>query len=228
MSGDIYATKGTEYLLVIAYLILLVVTVRLLLPRLGRAAGGAGRARRVGRPAPWFALAEGYHFHPGHAWVAEGGGDECTVGLDDFAAQLVGPPDALELPAVGTPVRQGERAWRIRAGGRELPMLAPVDGTVVAVNRAVVDAPALAAEDPYGAGWLLKIRAPDRRASLRNLLSGELAAAWMRFTAERLRCLPAGELGLVMPDGGAPVRGFGRQLGPEEWDAVAREFFRAD
>ncbi|MEK7668231.1 MAG: hypothetical protein AAB409_06250 [Gemmatimonadota bacterium] len=45
---------------------------------------------------------------------------------------------------------------------------------------------------------------------------------------ERLRGLPAGGLGVVMPDGGVPVRGFGRALGPEEWQAASREFFLTD
>jgi glycine cleavage system H lipoate-binding protein len=228
MQGDIYATKGVEYLLVIGYLLLLVATLRLLVPRLSRKAAAQGGRPRL-RPASWFALAEDYYFHPAHTWAAEGGGDVLTVGLDDFAAQLVGAPDGLELPAVGTVVRQGERAWQVRAGDRTLPMLSPVDGRVVAVNAAVRDAPRLAAEDPYGEGWLLKVEAPDhRRTSLRNLLSGELASVWMRHTVERLRRLPAGELGVVMPDGGVPVRGFGRALAPEEWDAVTREFFRTD
>jgi glycine cleavage system H lipoate-binding protein len=227
MNGDIYATKGTEYLLVIGYLLLLVGTMKLLLPRLTRTRV-AKRGPRLGRPERWFALAEGYHYHPGHTWAADGDGDVVTVGLDDFAAQLVGPPDAVELPPVGTTVRQGQCAWKVRAGDRALVMLSPVDGRVVAVNDAVRRAPHLAADDPYGAGWLLKLQSRHRQASLRNLLSGDLAAAWMRHTAERLRGLPAGELGVVMPDGGVPVRGFGRALAPAEWDAVAREFFRTD
>lgn len=229
MNGDIYATKGTEYLLVIGYLLLLVGTMKLLLPRLTRARAAKG-GRRPGRPERWFALAEGYHYHPGHTWAAggEGDGDIVTVGLDDFAAQLVGAPDAVELPPVGTTVRQGQCAWKVRAGDRALVMLSPVDGRVVAVNDAVRRAPHLAADDPYGAGWLLKLQSRHRRASLRNLLSGELASVWMRHTAERLRELPDGGLGAVMADGGVPVRGFGRALAPEEWDAVAREFFRAE
>ena len=227
MQVDIYATKGIEYLLVITYLVLLAVAVKLLSPRLARATRGRG-GKRAGRPSSWFALADGYHFHPAHTWALDGGEDVLTVGLDDFAAQLVGPPDGLELPAVGTEVRQGERGWQVRAGDRALPMLSPVDGWVVAVNPAVLATPGLAAEDPYGDGWLLKVESPDRRASLRNLLWGELASAWMRHTAERLRGMPALGLGVVMPDGGSPVRGFGRSLGPEEWDAIAREFFRTD
>ena len=227
MHGDIYATKGVEYLLVIGYLLVLVATMKLLLPRLARARETTAR-RTVRRTAPWFALAEGYHYHPGHTWAAGGDGDVVTVGLDDFAAQLVGAPDAVDLPPVGTTVRQGQSAWKVRAGDRALVMLSPVDGRVVAVNDAVRRAPHLAADDPYGAGWLLKLQSRHRRASLRNLLSGELASVWMRHTAERLRELPDGGLGVVMADGGVPVRGFGRALAPDEWDAVAREFFRTD
>ena len=228
MQGDIFATKGLEYLLVIAYFILLIAMVKVLAPRQVVRAAARIRGRGPAGGNSWFSLMAGYHFHQGHTWAADGGGDLVTVGLDDFAAQLVGAPDAFELPSVGVDVRQGTRAWSLRAGDRTLPMLSPVDGRVVAVNQAVLDAPRLAADDPYGAGWLLKVRTPNRKATLRNLLSGELAAVWMRQTAERLRALPAGGLGVVMPDGGVPVRGFGRALGPEEWEAVSREFFLSE
>ncbi len=227
MHGDIYATKGTEYLLVIAYLLVLVATMKLLLPRLARRREVRG-PRRAPRSAPWFALAEGYHYHPGHTWAVEEGGDVVVVGLDDFAAKVVGTPDGVELPPVGTTVRQGQCAWKLRAGARDLAMLSPVDGRVVAVNDAVRHAPRLAVDDPYGRGWLLKLQSRHRRASLRNLLSGELASAWMRHTVERLHALPSGPLGVVMADGGAPKTGFGRELDPEAWDVVAREFFRAE
>jgi hypothetical protein len=59
-------------------------------------------------------------------------------------------------------------------------------------------------------------------------MSGDLARAWMAQTVERLRQMPAGELGVVMPDGGEPVHGFVRLLDPERWDQVAREFLLSD
>lgn len=220
MNSDIFATKGTEYLIVIAYLVAMAWAVRWFASR-----PDAGARRRVGRPVPWFALADGYYFHPGHAWVAPTDGEIVTVGLDDFAAQLVGPPNGFELPLVGAGVRQGEPAWAVRAGDRTLTMLSPVEGQVVEVNPAVIETPQLAADDPYGQGWLLKIRAPNRKASLKNLFSGELASVWMRHATDRLLRLPAAGLGVVMADGGTPMRGFGRALDPEEWQAVAREFF---
>jgi glycine cleavage system H lipoate-binding protein len=225
MPGDIFATKGTEYLLTIGYFILLIALVRFIAPR------GAVRAKRGGTAlrnvASWFTLADGYHYHPGHSWaVAEP--DAVKVGLDDFTAQLLGRADAVELPRVGDTVHQGGHGWRVRANGRALAMVAPVAGEVVEVNPAVIATPALAADDPYGAGWLFKVRAHQPRASLRNLLSGDLAAAWLNQCTERLRAMPAAELGVLMPDGGAPVRGFGQILGPAEWERVSREFFLAD
>jgi glycine cleavage system H lipoate-binding protein len=223
MPGDIFATKGAEYLLVILYFVMLIALVRVLAPPV--VASAAPRSRRLSAPPPWFSLAEGYHFHPGHTWAAPIDEDIVTVGLDDFAATLVGPPDSLELPAVGTGVRQGEPAWAVRAGDRALTMLSPMEGEVVAVNPAVLETPRLAADDPYGQGWLLKVRAPHPAASLKNLISGDLASVWMRHTGDRLMRLPAAGLGVVMADGGTPMRGFGRALGPQEWQVVAREFF---
>ena len=224
MPVDIFATKGTEYLLTVVYFVLLVAVAGFLAPgakRLVRTAT-AGAADALGSTA-----AAQRWFHPGHAWVAADreAADVVTIGLDDFAAQVVGAPDRLELPAVGAHVRQGGPGWRLSVGDRTLGMLSPVEGDVVAVNEEVRRSPALAADDPYGGGWLLKVRAPDRRIWQHNLFGGDLASVWLRHSADRLRHRLAGELGEVMADGGKPVRGFGRALAPEEWERMARDFF---
>ncbi len=224
MPVDIFASKGVEYLLTIVYFALLIALVRWIAPK---AKPAPAAARRPRDPDAWFKVVNGRRYHPGHAWVAAEG-DLVTVGLDDFTAQLVGAPDALALPPVGAQLRQGEQAWEVAAGDRVLGMVSPVEGEVVEVNAAALAEPRLAAEDPYGAGWLLKVKAPNARAALRNLLPADLAAAWMKRAGERLRSMPAADLGVVMTDGGTPMKGFGRSLGPEEWNAVARDFFLAE
>ena len=225
MPADLFATKGAEYLLVVAYFILLLALVRYLAPR----AKPAPAPRPEPAAPPWFALADGYHFHPGHAWASADDGDLVTIGLDDFTAQLAGTPEHIDLPRVGTQLRQGGPGWTLRLGDRELPMLSPVDGQVVVANPAVAQDPRVAAEDPYGRGWLLKVRAPKQGAgAMRTLLSGELASHWMRQTAERLRWMAGADVGVVMTDGGSPMRGFGRSFGPEEWSVAAHDFFLAD
>lgn len=62
-------------------------------------------------------------------------------------------------------------------------------------------------------------------ANLKNLLTGKLAVAWMENTVQTLRQRMAGDLGVVMQDGGLPVSGFAKELAPEKWDEIAAEFF---
>ncbi len=230
MQGDIYATKGIEYIIVIAYLLVSAGVLRFLSPpRVARLFGPRPRGFvRSQPPGAWFATPDGLHFHQGHAWAAPDDGEVVTVGVDDFTQRLLGPIDAVHLPQVGTRVRLGERGWTLVVDDRPIGMVSPVDGKVVAVNRTVVDSPELLARSPYEDGWLLKVRVPRTRATWRNLMSGDLARAWMGQTAERLRRMPAGDLGVVMPDGGEPIHGFVRLLDPEHWDQLAREFLLSD
>ncbi len=103
-------------------------------------------------------------------------------------------------------------------------MLSPVDGTVVAVNAAVRQK-ADGLDDPYGAGWLFKVKAPRLAANLRQLLrDGAPGASWRSAEAQlAMRLSP--ELGHVLQDGGVPVHGIARALSGDGWDELARQFF---
>lgn len=215
---DLFATKGVEYLIVIGFLIVLTAYWRLL----SRPAPEP-RAVRVERRG-WFTLKDGVYFHQGHSWAAPAGGDVVSVGMDDFAHKLLGKPDAFRLPPVGSKLRQGERAWTVKIDSKAIGVLSPVDGKVVGINPAILDSPELANHDPYDEGWLMKVRVQDPARAAKNLLSGRLARAWMEATAERLREMRAGELGVVLPDGGFPVDGFARCLSPDRWDELAEQF----
>ncbi len=225
---DIFATKGIEYLIVITYLVVLIGFWKLLsrsrAPDRSPALQGELRPRATG----WLRVPEGVLFHQGHSWASPESGDVVRVGADDFAMRLLGRPRAIDLPPLGARLTQGERAWEMEVDSRWIPMLSPVDGEVIAINRDLKSAPELASDEPFDRGWLLKVRVPNARANLKNLLSGRLAKSWMEETVERLRAMRAGELGIVMPDGGIPVDGFARILAPERWDEVAREFLLSD
>jgi glycine cleavage system H lipoate-binding protein len=144
--------------------------------------------------------------------------------MDDFAQKLLGEATGFTLPAVGAKLAQGHQGWHVQVDGHAIPMLAPVDGEVVAVNRDVVGSPMLVNADPYDRGWLLKVKVPDAPVSKGHLLSGRLAQVWMEEVAERLRETGNGELGRMLPDGGFPVSGIARAMDPERWDRVAREW----
>lgn len=225
---DLFATKGIEYLLVIGYLLLLV-PFWLLINRKRARNPQAVQAE----PAPslsrsWFSIPDGVYFHPGHAWAQPRLGGVFRVGLDDFAQRLIGDLSGLVLPEVGTDITAGDIGWQIEASGKRLPMLAPVTGTVVSINRHASDDPELVNRDPFGDGWLLEVRLPRPKPALRTLLSGRSAEAWMDTAVQKLQNLMGGRLGLTLPDGGVPVPGFASQLSPHDWEQIGAQFFLTD
>jgi hypothetical protein len=119
---------------------------------------------------------------------------------------------------------QGEPALEIGDGEKSVPMLSPVDGTVVAVNAAAREGKDGLA-DPYGASWLYKVKAPRLAANLRQLLKDGPARRFMQDAEASLSLRLAPELGAVLQDGGVPVHGIARALSGDSWDETARQFF---
>jgi glycine cleavage system H lipoate-binding protein len=222
---DFLPTKGVEYLIILAYLAVLA-PFWWLLSRLGPRPSPARAARQPasrGAGSPWFALPEGFHFHRGHTWVQPEKDGVMRVGMDDFAQRLLGAPDALLLPAVGTRLSGGDPGWRTQVDGHTVDVLSPLEGVVTEVNPEVQSAPEKICEDPYGSGWLLKVRTEKPRRVLKNLMPYELARDWMAETTQLVSRMAGPELGAVLQDGGRPVSGFVRPLGGERWADLAAE-----
>jgi glycine cleavage system H lipoate-binding protein len=221
---DPFATKAIEYLLVIGFLAAFVWYWRILNRRAPSAvAQGAGPAVGAGAGS-WFRLPTHLYYHPGHGWARPETDDVVRVGVDDFAQKLLGAARAVALPEVGTRLDQGEYGWKLDVGAKSIDVLSPVEGEVIERNEAALRSPELINEDPYGDGWLIKIRSPRMKASLKGLLHGRLARAWMEMTENSLRHKMSGQLGPILQDGGTPVSGIARGLSPEHWDEIARDF----
>ena len=164
-------------------------------------------------------------FHPGHAWARVEGGDMVTVGMDDFAAKLLGSVDSISLPEEGSKVKQGAFGWLMNAESRAIHMLSPVEGEVVAINREVVDSPALAFDDPYGKGWLFKVRNGNLASNLKNMVPASMVGQWFENIREALACRqPALAAAGLYQDGGELVSGLAKAIDPQGWDDLAREF----
>ncbi|GAA3761465.1 glycine cleavage system protein GcvH [Microbacterium kribbense] len=92
-----------------------------------------------------------------HEWIARAG-DTATVGITDYAADQLGDVVFVDLPAVGTQVTAGQTCGEIESTKSVGDLYAPVTGEVIEVNTALDDDPSTINSDPFGAGWLLKIR----------------------------------------------------------------------
>jgi len=114
-----------------------------------------------------------------HEWVRIEG-DLATVGITDFAAQQLGDVVFVDLPEVGRTVAQFEAVGVIESVKAVSDLFAPVSGDVVETNTELTSKPELLNSDPFGQGWMLRIRLTDR-AALDGLLD---LAAYEALTSE--------------------------------------------
>jgi glycine cleavage system H protein len=84
-------------------------------------------------------------------------GDVATIGITQYAADALGDVVFVALPAVGDTVQKGAIVGEVESTKSVGEIFAPVAGSVVEANSAVVDAPDTVNSDPYGAGWLIKV-----------------------------------------------------------------------
>ncbi len=106
-----------------------------------------------------------------HEWVRVEG-DIAVVGITDYAQSELGDIVYVELPEVGTKVQKGETVATVEAVKTAADVYAPISGEVVEVNSALEEHAELINKDPYGEGWIVKIKMsnPDE---LNELLSAE-------------------------------------------------------
>lgn len=185
------------------------------------------------KPASLFPVAAGVvlpdnlSYHPGHTWAADMGNGRVRIGLDEFAASLLGPIQRLDVPQRGRWFRQGEKGWTVITERGEVPMLAPAEGEIVAINEKALSGPENVSRDPYGTGWLLEIFSPDTQVSFRNLLNGTLASRWMEECMGELRHMVSPMASATALDGGRISPQLGTELPPETWREATRKFFRS-
>ena len=192
----------------------------------------AGQVLDSGKPAgaPVVAgvtLPEGLSYHPGHAWALDTGNGRIRVGLDEFAARLLGKIEKLDIPQRGRWFRQGEKGWTVHTGHGEVAMLAPAEGEIVAINEKAVSNPEAVAADPYGGGWLLEVFSQEPLVSFRNLLAGAFARRWMEESVAELRRAVSPAALATALDGGRLSPQLGTELPAEKWRELTEQFFRS-
>ncbi|HVG36482.1 MAG TPA: glycine cleavage system protein GcvH [Thermoplasmata archaeon] len=97
---------------------------------------------------------EGLRYTKDHEW-AKLEGKRAGIGITDFAQDQLTDVVYVELPPIGKTVKQGEPIGTVESVKAVSEIFAPISGTVVEVNKALVDKPDLVNKDPYGEGWMV-------------------------------------------------------------------------
>jgi glycine cleavage system H lipoate-binding protein len=165
-----------------------------------------------------------YYLHRGHTWAVLEDSGQVRVGLDDFSQKIMGPADEVKWPEVGKVYYQDHICLALVRQGHKAAIEAPVDGAIEALNPKVRQQPGLINTDPYGEGWLFKVRPNNLKQNLENLFYGESNVTWIDQEAHRLLYAVDTTVGATLPSGGAvidDIYGNFPQLG---WRRLVKEF----
>ena len=110
-------------------------------------------------------------YHPEHDW-ARVDGDVATLGITWYAQDQLGEVVFFDPPAVGTSINKDQPYAEVESVKAVSDVIAPVSGEIVEVNEALKDSPEQINEDPYGEGWLVRVRLSDT-SELDSLLDSE-------------------------------------------------------
>ena len=182
-----------------------------------------------GRAFTPIGVPRGVFLHPGHSWAGLNISGEMRLGVDELLTQALGGIDRVDLPGVGTRAERGRPLLTPWRQGRALPVLSPVSGTVVGVNRGLERSSMAIENDPYGAGWLAAVLPSDQRQAVSDLRVGVDAVRWLRRETQRFvdfvaRQATPGLVGVVLADGAHPVVGAVDSLDDDGWRQFEREF----
>lgn len=151
-------------------------------------------------------------YHPDHCWAIVDHPEKVKIGIDDLIARLITNVKAVVLPRVGSFIGQGECCVHVIQEDYILPVIAPLSGTIQAVNSRLKKEPELITDDPKGEGWLATIKPDNLESELKKLLFGRKALAWYRSEEktiiariDRILKLNPKAVGPTMQDGGVRI-----------------------
>lgn len=185
----------------------------------------AGRAPKA-ISVEGFSLQTDAYLHPGHMWLLRHKPLEAVVGLDSFASSLIGPPDHIDMPEIGTLVQKGHPLVTVTRQGRTAHLLAPISGLVTAANRRLTPKQPLQRRKGVPSVWMVRLHNNRMRISLKALFKGKHIAAFLHREIERLFGDIEAVAGPMSVDGGLLGEDIYGHLPEIGWEKISTRYLR--
>ena len=182
---DIFATKGIEYLVVITFLLLLIPFWMIL----SKESTFSTRLRKVFSDLSFKVLKipQGLFYGKNHTWMFMEKSGEAKVGLDDLLLHLTGEVKCLFSKNTGEIIHKGDLFLELIQDDKLLKIISPVSGQIMSVNTTLSQNPAIMNNDPYGNGWIYKIKPTNWSAEVQKCLFAEQATQWSAKELDRVK-----------------------------------------
>ncbi|MFA5329817.1 MAG: glycine cleavage system protein H [Prolixibacteraceae bacterium] len=231
---DIFATKGLEYLVIIAFLILLipfwiVLNKQSVLRQEIQRAFGVLSAKILKVP-------QGLLFAGNHTWMYMEKSGSAKIGLDDLLLHLTGKVKFTILKNPGEKINKGELLTEIDQDGKLLHIFSPVSGIIADTNSLLKNEVGALNGDPYGRGWIYKIKPTNWIAETSHCHFADEATDWISRELERFKdflarsmknSLPENAM-IVMQDGGEILDHSLSAMNDVVWKDFQKEFLNPE
>jgi len=125
-----------------------------------------------------FEFPEKLYYNDDYSWVRLDG-DTAIVGVSDFGAKLVKQFVFVELPKKGKEIKKGDVYVSLESIKWSGHLKSPVSGTIVDVNESLFDNPEIINKEPYGKGWIMKVKLSDKN-ELKELMNADQIIEWVK------------------------------------------------
>jgi glycine cleavage system H protein len=228
--NDIFDTKGIEYIIIIAFLFLLI-PFWIILNKGAIIKAELQKALQV-LTAGILRVPQGYFFSRNHTWAYLEKSGNAKIGMDDFLVQITGELKILNLKKPGDAVSKGDILTEISQNGKLLKIYSPLTGLVLNTNPLVLKNPGILNQDPYENGWIYDIRPSKWMKEMSNSYLADKATEWLRLELERFKDFvalssakssPESQI-VVFQEGGELRTNPLSELNSEIWKDFQREF----
>jgi glycine cleavage system H protein len=227
---NIFDTKGIEYLVVIAFLLLLIpfwvaLNKKPKIREKIRSALGVLSVSVLKIPL-------GVFHNKNHSWAYLEKSGSAKIGLDDFLLRITGNVSFRQLKNTGQIIRKGEKVAEINRNGKTMDIFSPVSGEIMRFNTALNADNRLLNEDPYGRGWIFDIKPSDWAGEIQSFYLADGAVSWLKnelgrykdFLALNISKFQPESSHIVLQDGGEIPENSLSDLPSEMWHAFQNEF----
>jgi len=228
---SLFDTKGTEYLFVIGYLLVLIVFWRI-----------SNKQLKINVLAPKMLsnlstsilnIPKGLFYNKTHTWAHLEKSGMATIGMDDFLQHVTGKVDFVNLKSPGEIIKKGDLLTEIDQGSKRLRIFSPVSGKIMDTNALLYAQPEVVNEDPYEKGWVYKIQPSNWIAETKSYYFAEEAIKWATKEVDRFKEFLAKEpivnnsvepSLVLLQDGGELRDNILSELSGEIWIDFQKEF----
>jgi glycine cleavage system H protein len=221
---DIFQTKGIEYLVIIAFLLMLI-PFWVIINKRAQIAGNIRKAFGI-LTMDILKIPKGLFFSKNHTWTHLEKSGTARVGLDDMLLHITGDVKLRFLKNPDEMIKKGDFLADIDQQGKLLRIFSPISGKILVTNPLLADDPGMLNEDPYGNGWICKIQPSNWVEETRSCYLAEDAVKWSTAELGRFKDFLAISISKHSPEPSMIVLQEGGELSDKPLSAMPGEIWQ--